>query len=357
MEGRVVTGDYLTCGDQDDSIELFGMNVYSWCGNSSYYTSGYDELYEQFQSFNIPMVFAETGCKTNDNDRDFSEVETMLGPVFQALFSGSIVYEWAMDQSGYGIVKYSNDDHTGFPSTLDEYNALATVFSSVEPAGTTVTDYTPSNSPRACPTSDSSLWELDPDKALPTINGLDVDTVTARTTIISTTQTGSGERGAATNTEGGSPPDEGTDHSSTLSKGAVAGVAVGCVIAVLVIGLIATLLFIRRRNAKNQKMSEKAQPGSQEDSPQGDSSGVGGHEQLFKAELPAASVGRIMPRQEMDASQLPQGLQDYYGPGKDKDGSVANGTNESDTTAQGRSQTYEMEGSTPPMSELPGRSH
>ncbi len=31
---QVPTLRYLTCGDQDDAIELFGMNVYSWCGMS-----------------------------------------------------------------------------------------------------------------------------------------------------------------------------------------------------------------------------------------------------------------------------------------------------------------------------------
>ncbi|EOO01219.1 putative albicans ph regulated cell wall protein phr2p protein [Phaeoacremonium minimum UCRPA7] len=103
LETRVPTADYLACGDSDDAIDMYGMNIYSWCGNASYYTSGFDKLYEQFQDLNIPVVFSETGCKTT-GDREFTEVATMLGPVFQAVFSGAIVYEWLMEENGYGLV-------------------------------------------------------------------------------------------------------------------------------------------------------------------------------------------------------------------------------------------------------------
>ena len=33
-ELQLPTVSYLTCGDQDDAIEMFGMNVFSWCGKA-----------------------------------------------------------------------------------------------------------------------------------------------------------------------------------------------------------------------------------------------------------------------------------------------------------------------------------
>ena len=100
IQYRQLTADYLACpsgGDTDSSIDFFGFNVYSWCGNNSYYTSGYDKLYESFQNINIPVAVAETGCVSRDQkNRDFAAVSAMFDPVFQALFSGAVVYEWAM---------------------------------------------------------------------------------------------------------------------------------------------------------------------------------------------------------------------------------------------------------------------
>lgn len=107
---RRPTAEYLACsssGEDDDdelassSIELFGMNVYSWCGQSNYYDAKFDELYDDFAEYNVPLAFSETGCNTQT--RDFSEVAAMLGSVFQSLFSGSVVYEWAQKESDYGI--------------------------------------------------------------------------------------------------------------------------------------------------------------------------------------------------------------------------------------------------------------
>lgn len=143
---RKASAEYLACGDESSAIDLFGMNVYSWCGRSNYYTAAFDQLYDDFAAYSLPLAFAETGCN-EDGDRDFAEVAAMLGSVFQALFSGSVVYEWANETNGYGIVQYADADRpTGFPTTLDDYNALSTVFASANPTGTPRPSYTPSNS-------------------------------------------------------------------------------------------------------------------------------------------------------------------------------------------------------------------
>ena len=98
---RQLTANYLACPSREagSTIDLFGFNIYSWCGNASYYSSGYDKLYETFQNFDIPVAVSETGCVPAKEKRDFAAVSAMLDPVFQAVFSGAVVYEWAMQVS------------------------------------------------------------------------------------------------------------------------------------------------------------------------------------------------------------------------------------------------------------------
>ncbi len=327
---RNLTANYLACGSSDDTIDVFGLNIYSWCGNSSYYLSGYDTLYTQFQQLNIPSAFSETGCKPDSGHRDFSEVATMLGPVFQALFSGAVVYEWAMEQSGFGIVQYANDSVLGFPTTLDDYNALSTVFSTARPTGTAMTAYTPSNSPPACPSSDST-WLVNAADPLPTIPGLDMSTVTARTTIAShgasSTGTGGGAQGASNPAAGGADGGQPGSGGHVLG-GAIAGIVLGCVAAVVGLGAIGFFFFKWR--AKRRRMNEKL----------GLSHAIGSQQGGFKAELPAKSVGPVMQRQEMDAWEEAQQPQ------------VAPHSGAQDHIAQQQGM-YEVEGSVPAASELP----
>ena len=343
-EIRVQVAEYLACGDVEDSAELYGLNLYSWCGNSSYYTSGYDKLYEQYQTYSLPVAFAETGCNII-SPRDFADVQTMLGPVFQAVFSGAVVYEWRMEDNGFGIVEYPSSSLAGFPTTLDEYNSLKTVFSSVNPTGTAKADYEPSNTAPACPTSDSDNWPLDTTE-LPTIEGLDIGTVTARTTITasptsSTTGRNTGAPIRETLMSGGDKPNGG------LQTGAIAGIAVGAAAAVLIVFAIVAFLLIRRRRAKKRAA-------------EGGLVAQTGTDPTHKSELsaqPAQPAGQAMPRQEMDAVQDPQYAQqnqyqqqqygEYYAPNGPKD-----------NTSEGWDYprpTHEMEGSRPQIHEMHGQ--
>src|SRR3954452_22730696 len=61
------TWNYLQCtttGDTSDQSrgDLFALNSYSWCGDSSYKTSQYDQIVANFSQTSVPVFFSEYGC-------------------------------------------------------------------------------------------------------------------------------------------------------------------------------------------------------------------------------------------------------------------------------------------------------
>ncbi|RYP91525.1 hypothetical protein DL770_002371 [Monosporascus sp. CRB-9-2] len=351
---RKATAEYFACGDPSEAIELFGLNVYSWCGQSDYYKSKFDELYEEFQEMNIPLAFSETGC--NFEERNFSEVAAMLGPVFQAVFSGSVVYTWAQEDNAYGIVEYPEGRRVGFPTTLRDYNALSTVFASVNPSGTPRAEYTPSNTAPACPTSAESEWLLAGDVSGPTISGLDIDTVTARTTIISKTDdatgttVGTGPNGEPLITDVSSSDDSmgGLEIAAdAITTGAIVGIVVSCVGAIIFAALAAFIMIRKRRRARQQ---QQQQEGGQWGGKAGFTGpyGAGGDgsadaAENLKPELPADSVGYVMPRQELPTEDTTTAYHGYGPPGP-----------YSPYSDSQQMTPMEMEGSPVPPQQLPG---
>ncbi|KAH8178364.1 glucanosyltransferase domain-containing protein [Sarocladium implicatum] len=267
MEARLPLAEYLACGKEEETIDAYGLNVYSWCGDSSYYESGYDKLYEQFESLDIPVLFSETGCNAEEGDRKFPDVKAMLGNVFQAVFSGVVVFEYAQHENDYGIVEYpsasSSGTNLGFPVTLAEYNSLSKMFSSMNPTGTSANRYTPTNSAPECP---ETLFGWAARTSLPTIKGLDVKTIAQSGTYSESPSTGTNSGDAAgvstsppTTTPKDTKQKDGTDAGNEddgLSTGAVGGIAAG--VAVVVLGGIAAAVFfiLRRRKTRKSEMQE-----------------------------------------------------------------------------------------------------
>lgn len=56
---REPLANYMDCGNPDDGVDFWGYNVYSWCGDSSFENSGYEARTQEFESYNVPVFFAE----------------------------------------------------------------------------------------------------------------------------------------------------------------------------------------------------------------------------------------------------------------------------------------------------------
>jgi hypothetical protein len=109
----VDTANYMSCEISNATTsrsDFFGINSYSWCGNASYHSSGYDVLTADFTNQSLPTFFSEFGCILVQ-PREFTEVQALYGEDMTQAFSGGLVYEWTQEANNYGLVQL-NDDGT-----------------------------------------------------------------------------------------------------------------------------------------------------------------------------------------------------------------------------------------------------
>jgi 1,3-beta-glucanosyltransferase GAS3 len=141
------TWNYLQCeidGKTDVSrSDFFGLNSYSWCGNATFESSGYNVLVDMFSSTTIPVFFSEYGCN-KVLPRVFDEVLSLYGDQMTTL-SGGLVYEYSQEVSDFGLV-IINDNATislrvDFNNLQTQYNHLN--ISLIESANGTATKLTP----------------------------------------------------------------------------------------------------------------------------------------------------------------------------------------------------------------------
>ncbi|ODV76841.1 carbohydrate-binding module family 43 protein [Suhomyces tanzawaensis NRRL Y-17324] len=142
--------DYFACGDEDERADFFGINMYEWCGSSTYTSSGYSDISKQYQNLGIPIFFSEYGCN-RVTPRQFQEVGTLYGSDMTNEWSGGIVYMYFQEDNNYGLVSIKGNS----VSTLADYNNYKSQIQKISPslaaasAASTV-------SATSCPTSTSN---------------------------------------------------------------------------------------------------------------------------------------------------------------------------------------------------------
>ncbi|PQE05206.1 glycoside hydrolase family 72 protein [Rutstroemia sp. NJR-2017a BBW] len=150
------TWNYLQCtttGDDSDPsrADLFALNSYSWCGDSSYTTSGYDVLVSSFSNTSVPVFFSEYGCNV-PAPRIFTEVPVLYGPLMTPVLSGGMVYEYSQETSNYGLVTINSD---GSAQLLSDFNSLQNQFNKLNV--TLIEGVKAQNTTTTAPKCDSSL--------------------------------------------------------------------------------------------------------------------------------------------------------------------------------------------------------
>jgi hypothetical protein len=223
---RPMLQNYLACGSNvSEALDFFSLNAYSWCGDSSYQTSGYNMLEANSTDYSIPIFMSETGCNTV-RPRTFEDQTALYGEMADT-WSGSIIYEWIEEANDYGLVSYGakvdpaspSAPPDGFPRSgtpipvQPDFDNLSKVWKQAAPTGVKESAYTPSHSAPECPEMTSGAWEVDPSSVLPTL-GQTYNKEAASSTGSGTAATGTAKP-SGTQSGGANKPSESSTGAAT----------------------------------------------------------------------------------------------------------------------------------------------
>lgn len=125
---RVPIADYFSCGSLDERADFFGINMYEWCGDSTYATSGYKDRTEEYKNLTIPVFFSEYGCNTI-RPRKFSEIGTIFSGQMTNVWSGGILYMYFEEENNYGIVSVDGNN----VKTMDDFQYYSSQMNAIKP--------------------------------------------------------------------------------------------------------------------------------------------------------------------------------------------------------------------------------
>ncbi|KAI7868302.1 Glucanosyltransferase-domain-containing protein [Spinellus fusiger] len=140
--------DYFVCGEEDSQADFFGMNLYEWCGDSTFEKSGFADRTKEFENYSKPVFLSEYGCNLV-TPRVFGEVSALYGPSMTQVWSGGVVYEWTQESNNYGLVKI--DGSTGKVELLQDYTNLQNALAKVNPQGVSMDSVNEQRPTLACP--------------------------------------------------------------------------------------------------------------------------------------------------------------------------------------------------------------
>lgn len=124
---RNTLADYLSCGSEETSIDLYGLNDYSWCGASSF-ESSWAGTHSQFADYNVVAYLSEYGCISSP-PRLWTEAAALLSSDMADVWSGGIAFSYfpAASAAGqFGMVTVSADGNS--ITTSADWDALVTQY-------------------------------------------------------------------------------------------------------------------------------------------------------------------------------------------------------------------------------------
>lgn len=153
---RLVLVNYFVCDDNgtESPVDFYSINMFEWCGYSSFATSGYKERTMEFSQLPVPVFFSEFGCNTAPT-RPFTEMEVLYGPTMLKVWSGGIVYEFFQNENQYGLVEETSPEVL---EKLDDFSTVRLRFMESTPVGVQrTTNSTTKRGTVKCPRT-SSIW-------------------------------------------------------------------------------------------------------------------------------------------------------------------------------------------------------
>ncbi|KAG2220739.1 hypothetical protein INT45_007351 [Circinella minor] len=151
---REAIKDYFVCGDEDEQADFFGVNMYEWCGDSTYEKSGYADRTKEFANYHKPVFLSEYGCNLV-TPREFTDVEALYGPQMTDVWSGGVVYEWSQENNNYGLVKIQD----GKVELMEDYNYLQKELAKVNPKGVNMDAVSENQQGPQCP-DQTENWKV-----------------------------------------------------------------------------------------------------------------------------------------------------------------------------------------------------
>ncbi|KAI0307493.1 glycoside hydrolase family 72 protein [Multifurca ochricompacta] len=157
----VPLASYLSCdpsGSNSGStaIDLFGLNNYEWCGNSTFQAS-YAGKTGDFSGYNVVAYFSEYGCN-QPSPRVWDEVPALFGSSATPVWSGGIAFSYfpaESDQGAFGMITLSSDGSTVTPNT--DFENLKTMYNQVSFINDPSQSSAPSASYAACPQQNTTF--------------------------------------------------------------------------------------------------------------------------------------------------------------------------------------------------------
>lgn len=153
--------NYLSCDPSGQNsgataIDLYGLNNYEWCGNSTFQAS-YAGTNGDFAGYNVPAYFSEFGCITQP-PRLWTEVAALFSTPMTDVWSGGLAFSYFPAESAqgqFGMVNISSDGST--VTVSDDFNSLKTQYGEIQPPNSPDQSTAGSTNYPACPQQNSTF--------------------------------------------------------------------------------------------------------------------------------------------------------------------------------------------------------
>ncbi|KIK97879.1 carbohydrate-binding module family 43 protein [Paxillus rubicundulus Ve08.2h10] len=153
--------EYLSCdisgtNSGASAIDLYGLNNYEWCGDSTFEAS-YAATETLFSSYNVAAYFSEFGCITS-TPRVWTEVAALLSSDMSPVWSGGIAFSYFPAESvqgQFGMVTISPDGST--VTVSQDFTNLETQYTQAAPPNSPSQSEAGSPSYPACPQQSSDM--------------------------------------------------------------------------------------------------------------------------------------------------------------------------------------------------------